>query len=152
VAGGVHVVNAVVDSFHDIGTNRIRHDTETISDMSEMSLYARLGGEEALEAVVDDFYDRVLADEGLRPYFEDVSMDELRDHQKQFLSAVTGGPVEWEGQDMDRAHAHLDITSEDFAAVAEHLQATLVALDVPEEERTAVMETVAMLEPSIVSA
>jgi hemoglobin len=120
--------------------------------MSEKSLYVRLGGEAALEAVVDDFYDRVLADEGLRPYFEDVSMDELRDHQKQFLSAVTGGPVEWSGQDMDRAHAHLDITSEDFAAVAEHLRAALVALDVPEEERTAVMETVAMLEPSIVSA
>jgi hemoglobin len=120
--------------------------------MSGKSLYDRLGGEVALDAVVDEFYDRVLADEELRPYFADVSMDELHDHQKQFLSAVTGGPVEWDGQDMDRAHAHLDVTSEDFAAVAEHLRATLVALDVPEEERTAVMETVAMLEPSIVSA
>jgi hemoglobin len=145
-------MNAVPGSFHDIETKRIRSDIETIIDMSESSLYERLGGEAALDAVVDDFYDRVLADEELRPYFEDVSMDELRDHQTQFLSAVTGGPVEWDGQDMDRAHAHLDVTSEDFAAVAEHLRATLVALDVPEEERTAVMETVAMLEPSIVSA
>ena len=48
--------------------------------MSGKSLYDRLGGEVALDAVVDEFYDRVLADEELRPYFADVSMDELHEH------------------------------------------------------------------------
>lgn len=120
--------------------------------MSEESLYVRLGGEEALDAVVDDFYDRVLSDEQLQPYFADVPMADLREHQKQFLAAVTGGPAEWNGRDMGEAHAHLDITARDFERVAEHLQSTLVAFDVPEAERTEVMETVAMLEPAIVSA
>jgi len=119
--------------------------------MSESELYTRLGGEEAIAAVVDDFYERVLADEALRPYFEGAPMEDLREHQRQFLAAVTGGPVEWSGQDMARTHAHLDITSEEFEQVAEHLRDTLVELDVREEERTEVMETVAMLEPAIVS-
>ena len=52
---------------------------------------------------------------------------------------------------MASAHKHLDIPSEDFERVAEHLRDTLVELDVPEAERTEVMETVAMLEPAIVS-
>ena len=120
--------------------------------MSENSLYVRLGGEAALEAVVDEFYDRVLSDERLQPYFADASMAELREHQKQFLTAVTGGPVEWNGRNMERAHAHLDITSGDFERVADHLQSTLVSFDVPEAERTEVMETVAKLEPAIVSS
>lgn len=120
--------------------------------MSDKSLYARLGGEEALEAVVDRFYERVLADEDLRPYFEDTSMDDLREHQTQFLAAVTGGPVEWGGRNMERAHADLDVTTGDFEQVAEHLEDTLVEFEVPEAERTEVMEAVAMLEPAIVSA
>jgi hemoglobin len=117
--------------------------------MSEESLYTRLGGEEALSVVVDRFYDRVLDDKNLRPYFDDVSMEELREHQKEFLAAVTGGPVEWDGRDMERAHSHLDIASEDFDRVAGHLQTTLSELDVPEEEADEVMETVARLKPKI---
>lgn len=120
--------------------------------MSDSSLYTRLGGEASLEAVVERFYDRVLADGDLRPYFEDTSMDDLREHQTQFLTAVTGGPVEWGGQNMARAHEHLDITSGDFEQVAGHLDSTLVEFDVPETERTEVMEAVAMLESAIVSA
>lgn len=120
--------------------------------MSEKSLYTRLGGEEALDAVVDSFYDRVLSDEELQPYFQGVSTEQLREHQKQFLTAVTGGPAEWNGRDMEGAHTGLDITSEDFEQVAEHLRATLVAFDVGEEEREEVMETVGRLESAIVSA
>ena len=120
--------------------------------MPESTLYSRLGGEEALDAVVDRFYDRILADEELRPHFEDVPMAELREHQKQFLAAVTGGPVEWDGQNVEEAHAPLDITPEDFERVADHLQATLAEFDVPEAEATEVMETISLLEPKIVSA
>ena len=130
----------------------MRADTEPQNNMSGNSLYARLGGDDALEAVVDDFYDRVLSDDTLRPYFEDVPMGELRTHQKQFLAAVTGGPVEWDGPDMEDAHAHLEISAGDFERVADHLQSTLVELDVREKERAEVMEAVAMLEPFIVSS
>lgn len=125
---------------------------EFVFNMSEDTLYTRLGGNEAVDAAVDHFYDRVLDDDDLRSYFEDVSMEELREHQKKFLTAVTGGPVEWDGRDMERAHDHLDIPPEDFDQVADHLRRTLIHLDVPEAEVTEVLETVALLKPKIVSS
>lgn len=58
--------------------------------MSE-TLYERLGGEDAIAAVVDEFYDRVVADEQVAYYFEDVDMQQQRAHQTQFISSVAGG-------------------------------------------------------------
>ncbi len=117
--------------------------------MSEETLYQRLGGEEAIAAVVDRFYERVLADDQLAHFFEDVDMDRLRAHQTQFISAVTGGPVQYTGDDMYEAHKHLDLTPADFAAVAGHLQASLEEFDLPEEDVEEVMGAVAKLEDDV---
>ena len=91
------------------------------------TLYQHLGGEPAVEAVVDEFYDRVLADESLAPFFEDVPMAQLRAHQAAFITAVTGGPDEYDGADMRAAHAHLDLEDRHFDAVADHLADALRA-------------------------
>lgn len=115
------------------------------------TLFERLGGQEAIDAVVDDFYDRVLSDEDLQPYFRETDTGELREHQKQFLAAVAGGPVEYDGTDMATAHAHLDVTDEAFTRVAEHLSATLESFDVPEEERSEVMDAVASYRDDVVT-
>ncbi|WP_410765568.1 group I truncated hemoglobin [Haloferax sp. DFSO60] len=117
----------------------------------EQSLYERLGGEDALSAVVDEFYERMLADEQLQGYFEDADMNSLRAHQVQFFSSVTGGPVEYTGADMQEAHAHLELTHDDFEATAVHLQNTLESFDVGDENITSVMTAVASLEDDIVS-
>ncbi|WP_135822574.1 group I truncated hemoglobin [Halostella litorea] len=115
----------------------------------DSTLYEDLGGRDAISAVVDEFYDRVLDDEQLVGYFDDTDMDELRDHQTKFLSAVTGGPVDYTGEDMRTAHAGLDLTEEDFARTAEHLDASLAAFDVPEEQREVVLGEVADLKAAI---
>lgn len=117
--------------------------------MTEETLYERLGGEEAISAVVDRFYDRVTADERLEEFFEGVNMTQLRAHQTQFISSVTGGPVDYTGDDMYEAHKHLDLDEGDFAAVAGHLRASLEEFDVPEEEINEVMTAVAGLEDDI---
>ena len=119
--------------------------------MSE-TLYDRLGGEDAISAVVDEFYDRVLADEQVAHYFDDVDMDRQRAHQTQFLSTVAGGPVDYSGDDMETAHEHLGITEPDFGAITGHLEAALVEFDVPRTEIDAVLEAVAAYEDDIVSA
>ena len=113
------------------------------------TLYERLGGAEAVEAVVDRFYERVLDDDHLAGYFEGVDMERQRDHQAAFLAAATGGPDEYEGSDMRRAHAHLELTDDDFAAVADHLDATLREFEVDEADREAVLETVASLKADV---
>jgi hemoglobin len=119
--------------------------------MAEETLYRRLGGSDALAAVVDSFYDRVLADDRLRPFFEDVDMAEQRAHQTQFLAAVTGGPVEYDGADMAAAHDHLDIDHEAYDAIARHLDAALDDHGVPADDRAAVVEAVESFRGDIVT-
>lgn len=120
--------------------------------MSERSLYERLGERDAIAGVVDEFYDRVLADDALESYFENADTDALREHQTQFLSSVTGGPDQYGGADMATAHEHLGVTAPHFGRVAEHLDGALREFDVPDEEREAVMEAVASYRDDIVTA
>jgi len=119
--------------------------------MSEATLYDRLGGEDAVSAVVDEFYGRVLGDDQLTEYFEDADVDELRAHQTAFLSAVTGGPVEYTGESMREAHAHLDLTEGDFARVVDHLEASLRAFDVPDEAVDEALAAVAALQGDVLA-
>lgn len=97
------------------------------------SLYERIGGQAAVDAAVDAFYGRVLADPTLAPLFEGVDMARQRGKQRVFLAYAFGGPVRYQGKDLRAAHAHLDLTEAHFAAVAGHLQDTLVELGVPSE-------------------
>ena len=113
------------------------------------TLYDRLGGSDGIDAVVEEFYDRVLADESLAHFFEDTDTDALRDHQRAFLTMVAGGPDEYDGPDMRAAHGHLDIGESDFEKVATHLDDALRAKGVPDQEREAVMAEVAGLEDDV---
>jgi len=122
---------------------------ETRYRMSRGTLYERLGGREAIEAVVDEFYDRVLADESLVPYFEGTETDELRSHQAAFVAAVAGGPDSYDGASMREAHADLDLSPGEFAAVAGHLDDALAEFDVADEDREALLAEVATLEDAI---
>lgn len=119
--------------------------------MTDDTLYEKLGGEEAIHAVVDRFYERVLADDRLAGFFDDTDVQELRAHQAAFLTYVTGGTDEWEGRTMREAHAGLGITDDDFDAVAVHLQETLAEFDVPEEHVETVMTAVADLRGEVVA-
>ncbi|RBI59784.1 group 1 truncated hemoglobin [halophilic archaeon] len=119
-------------------------DDETVFD--------RLGGHEAVESVVNDFYDRVLNDERVIHHFEDSDTTELRAHQVQFISAVTGGPVEYSGDNMREAHRGMGITDNEFDVVAEHLDTALAENGVPDKDREQVLEMVEGLRPEIVEA
>jgi len=104
--------------------------------MSEATLFERIGGEGAVNAAVDVFYEKVLADSRINDYFSDVNMDRQRGKQKQFLTYAFGGPVTYTGKSMRAAHAKLverGLNGDHFAAVAGHLQATLQELGVADE-------------------
>ena len=116
------------------------------------TLYERLGGETAIAAVVDDFYERVLADERLAHFFAETDMEKQRAHQTQFLSAVAGGPVEYTGEDMAAVHARLEIDDADVDAIATRLEETLVAFDVDERDRADVLEAFESYREPVVSA
>jgi hemoglobin len=71
------------------------------------TLYDQLGGEAAVDAAVDVFYRKVLSDERVSRFFDDVDMDRQIAKQKSFLTMVFGGPVAYTGKDMRSGHTHL---------------------------------------------
>jgi hemoglobin len=103
--------------------------------MSE-TLYEKLGGDAAVNAAVDIFYRKVLADDRINQFFEGVDMDRQAAKQKAFLTLAFGGPNNYSGKDMRDGHAHLverGLDDSHFDAVMENLGATLKELNVPDE-------------------
>src|SRR3954447_7834776 len=74
---------------------------------SAPTLYEQLGGEAAVDAAVDVFYRKVLTDDRVSHFFDDIDMDQQIAKQKGFLTMVFGGPVAYTGKDMRAGHAHL---------------------------------------------
>uniref|UniRef100_A0A7S2EGC6 Globin family profile domain-containing protein n=1 Tax=Ditylum brightwellii TaxID=49249 RepID=A0A7S2EGC6_9STRA len=105
---------------------------------SEEFLLHRLGGDDALEAAVDEFYDRLLADTSLAQFFDGIAMDNLKDHQRKFLRlAFTKIPesVDVEKLLMDK-HAllfEMGLNATHFDSVAGHFVGTLQHLGVAQE-------------------
>lgn len=113
--------------------------------MTQESLYERLGGEAAVNAAVDLFYRKVLADDRISHFFDTVDMENQHAKQKAFLTMAFGGPNNYTGADMRKAHAHMNLTEEHYNAVMENLGATLKELGVPDAaigEAAAVAATV----------
>lgn len=110
--------------------------TECIFMEATPSLYEQIGGAAAVEAAVDIFYRKVLADESISHFFDNIDMDRQIAKQKSFLTMAFGGPVAYTGRDMRAAHAHLvaaGLNDEHFDAVVGHLGETLQELNVPAE-------------------
>ena len=102
--------------------------------MSITTLYDKIGGQVAVNAAVDIFYRKVLADNRINRFFEGVDMEKQAAKQKSFLTVAFGGPNKYTGDDMRRGHAHLvaaGLNDSHFDAVMEHLGATLTELKVP---------------------
>jgi len=100
------------------------------------TIYERVGGQAAVDAAVDVFYRKVLSDERISHFFDDVDMDRQIAKQKGFLTMVFGGPNNYSGQDLRTGDAHLverGLNDEHFDAVIENLAASLKELDVPDD-------------------
>ena len=98
------------------------------------TLFDKIGGEAAVDAAVDIFYRKVLADDRISSFFEGVDMDKQAAKQKAFLTMAFGGPHNYTGEDMRKGHAHLverGLNDSHFDAVMENLGATLTELNVP---------------------
>ena len=101
------------------------------------SLYERLGGEAAVDAAVDIFYRKVLSDERVNMFFDDVDMQRQAAKQKGFLTMVFGGPNNYSGKDMRDGHKHLvarGLNDSHVDAIIELLGGTLTELGVADED------------------
>jgi hemoglobin len=115
------------------------------------TIYARVGGHEAIEAVVADFYVRVLADEQLRGFFAGTNMNRLKGKQVEFFAAALGGPDPYTGAPMKQVHQGRGITMHHFSLVAGHLSDALTAAGVPAGTVVEILGAIAPLAPDIAS-
>ena len=117
---------------------------------SQKSLYERLGGQAAIEAVVGDFAGRVLADARVNKKFARSNAPRLVKNLTDFVCMATGGPCKYMGLSMKASHKNMAVTTGEFNALAEDLVATLNKFNVPAKERDELIGAVAPLAKDIV--
>jgi methyl-accepting chemotaxis protein len=116
------------------------------------SLFDRLGGMSAIAAVVDRFYDRVVNDPELRPFFERANVTLLRKRQASYIAQALGGPAAYRGKDMAAAHERLGVEPIHFDRVAGHLAAALNSMDISSSLIDEVIDVIAPLKADIVKS
>ncbi len=95
------------------------------------TLFARIGGMNAVDAAVDIFYSKVMMDDRINHFFFHIDMNRQSGKMKAFLAFAFGAPFPYPGLAMREAHQHMHLTEVHFNAVAEHLVSTLEELHVP---------------------
>lgn len=120
--------------------------------MSEVTLYEQLGGEQAITATVGMFYDNIMSDQELAPFFSGLDIDKQIHKQIAFMTMAFGGPHEYDGKSLRNAHAGLvarGLGRDHFVRIAGHLQSTLETLAVPAELIGQVMSIVGSTEREV---
>jgi hemoglobin len=115
------------------------------------SLYDRLGGKPAVEAVVAEFVGRTTSDDRIKDRFFNVDADNLKKLLVEFVCMAGGGGCQYEGRDMATAHAGMDLTDGDFNALVEDLVGALDKFKVPEKEKGELLGALGPLKPQIVA-
>ena len=123
----------------------------TLPTGQKKSIFDQIGGAAAVEAAVEQFYQRVLVDPLLKPFFKDTNLNWLKKSQVRFFTTALGGPQIYKGADMKSAHAEMKIEEKHFGRVAQHLADTLRALKVPPPLIQQIMQTAGSLAPDIIN-
>lgn len=99
------------------------------------TIYEQLGGEPAMQELAERFYRKMLTDDRVSHFFDDIDMDKQIAKQQAFLTMVAGGPNNYTGRDMRTAHAHLlekGLNDEHVDVVIHYLGETLAEMGAPE--------------------
>ncbi|MDZ5471378.1 group 1 truncated hemoglobin [Bacillus sp. 31A1R] len=114
------------------------------------NLYEKFGGEGTISKVVDYFYELVLADESVNHFFKDTDMEKQRKHQTKFISFALGGPNQYGGASMAKAHEGMNIQPEHFNSIAKHLHDALAHFGVSEADIDQVLTKISTLKDDII--
>ncbi len=121
-----------------------------VASTQSKTLFDRLGGKDAISAVVDDFASNVLADPRINKKFARTDPNRLLINLKDFVCFATGGPCKYTGLDMKTSHKNMGTTAGEFSALVEDLIKTLTKFKVPEKEKGELLGALAALRGDIV--
>jgi hemoglobin len=116
----------------------------------ERTLYDRLGGLDAITAVVESFRDTVAADDRINLKFARTDLARLRQMLIDQVCEATGGPCEYRGRSMKEAHAGMRVSKGEFDALVDDLVKTLNQFKVPGSEQSELLAILGPLESDIV--
>lgn len=114
------------------------------------TLYERLGGKPAIEAVVDDFLGNVAANPEINFFFANSNIGKLREHLVAQVCEASGGPCKYTGRDMPTTHKGMAISDRQFNAMGADMQKTLVKFKVPDREQKEVLTLLGSMQKDIV--
>ena len=116
----------------------------------QTSLYDRLGGHEAINAVVEDFVGRCAGDSRINGKFARTDIPRLKSMLQDQVCNASGGPCTYAGRSMADTHAGMGVTAGEFDALVEDLVATLNALGVAEKSQSELLGILGPLRSDIV--
>jgi len=114
------------------------------------SLYERLGGINAITAVVENFRDRVAGDTRINQKFAQTDLGRLRKMLIDQVCEAAGGPCRYTGRSMKDAHKGMKVTSGEFDALVQDLVASLNQFKVGKKEQDEVLGVLGPLKTDIV--
>ena len=89
-------------------------------------VFEAFGGKAGITALMDDFMVILLDDPRMRPFFENVDQQRVKDKLAEQVCVILGGDCEYTGMDMIEAHAGMEVRHADFNILVEDLQ---IAMD-----------------------
>ena len=119
--------------------------------MMHKSLYERLGGMDAIRAVVDDFVGNVAADKRINKFFANTDITRLKSNLVNQICQGTGGPCVYTGRSMKETHAGMGVRSSHFNALVGDLGKTLNKFKVPAHEQKELVAILAPMKKDIVT-
>jgi hemoglobin len=117
------------------------------------TLYVRLGGYDAIAAIVDEFLQTLASDPQMARFAAGMNLERRKRNRQltlDFLSAATGGPTLYLGQDMKTAHAGLEISTSEWRIAMEHVQRALTKFKVPDKESKELMAVFSSLADEVI--
>ena len=120
------------------------------SGAAQKTLYDRLGGKDAITAVVDKFVGLIVADDRINSFFKNADPNNLKKQLVDLICSSTGGPCKYTGKDMKTAHAGMGVKDADFSALVDDLTKALDEFKVPEKEKGELLGALAGMKGDIV--
>jgi hemoglobin len=114
------------------------------------TLYERLGGKDAITAVVEDFVGNVGADSRINQRFANTDIPKLKTLLVEQICQATGGPCTYTGRDMKTTHKGMNLTDADFNALVEDLKKSLDKFKVPDKEQGELLSALGGMKGDIV--
>lgn len=115
------------------------------------TMFERYGGFASVSKIVMAFYDKVLDSDVAGPYFEDIDLKDLIEHQTQFIAQVMGGPEAYSNEVLQGVHADLGVTHAAFDEITSILKETLEDFELEDGDIVRIVEDFQSRRPYIVT-